>query len=151
MDDWGRPAAEARRDRQPDRRHRAANDLAPIFIIGSHVDTVPDAGKYDGVLGVLLGIAAAALSNAVPLHHLDVIAFSEEEGVASRTPIWAAWLPAGYSTISCLLADARGVTLAQAVADFGSTPPHWHRQLFCRDQFLDISKCILNRAQSWNP
>src|SRR5947209_14625680 len=32
---------------------------AKVFVVGSHVDTVPDAGKYDGVLGVLLGIAAA--------------------------------------------------------------------------------------------
>src|SRR5712692_6349164 len=33
-------------------------DNAPVFLIGSHLDSVPNAGKYDGVLGVLLGIAA---------------------------------------------------------------------------------------------
>src|SRR5205823_5686299 len=32
---------------------------ARVFVVGSHIDTVPDAGKYDGGLGVLLGVAAA--------------------------------------------------------------------------------------------
>src|SRR2546426_11817530 len=34
----------------------ADRDDAPVFLLGSHLDTVPNAGKYDGVLGVLLGI-----------------------------------------------------------------------------------------------
>jgi len=41
-------------------RHSATGDPTTVFIVGSHVDTVPAAGKYDGVLGVLLGIAASA-------------------------------------------------------------------------------------------
>src|SRR5215211_6541727 len=40
-------------------RRPAARDNARVIIVGSHIDTVPDAGKYDGVLGVLLGVAAA--------------------------------------------------------------------------------------------
>ena len=39
-------------------RHAAVRPDAPRFLIGSHLDTVPNAGKYDGVLGVLLGMAA---------------------------------------------------------------------------------------------
>src|SRR5438034_1992741 len=39
-------------------RYPAVSEEAPVFLIGSHLDTVPNAGKYDGVLGVLLGVAA---------------------------------------------------------------------------------------------
>src|SRR3954452_24770134 len=60
---------------------------ARVFVVGSHIDTVPDAGKYDGVLGMLLGVAAAeALTSRRFARTLDVIAYSEEEGVRFRTP-----------------------------------------------------------------
>src|ERR1017187_6608145 len=54
----------------------------PVLVIGSHLDTVPDAGKYDGALGVLLGVAAVqALGGRRLPFGIDLIAFSEEEGV----------------------------------------------------------------------
>ena len=57
----------------------------PVLAIGSHLDTVPNAGKYDGVLGVLLGVAAVkALGGRRLPFGIDVIAFSEEEGVRYR-------------------------------------------------------------------
>src|SRR5262245_9752297 len=57
-------------------------DDGRMSVVGSHIDSVPDAGKYDGVLGVLLGVAAAkALAGHEFPRTLDVIAFSEEEGV----------------------------------------------------------------------
>src|SRR5262245_28780207 len=63
-------------------RRPAARPDAPVFVVGSHLDTVPDAGKYDGVLGVLLAVAAVgALADRRCRTALDVIAFSEEEGV----------------------------------------------------------------------
>src|SRR5437868_3696219 len=39
-------------------RREATHEGAPALLLGSHLDSVPDAGKYDGVLGVLLGVAA---------------------------------------------------------------------------------------------
>ena len=66
---------------------RARNLAIPLLPIGSHLDTVPDAGKYDGVLGVLLGIAAVNAFGGRRLPFgIDVIAFSEEEGVRYRRP-----------------------------------------------------------------
>ena len=46
--------------------HYPARDPdAPVFLLGSHLDTVPAAGKYDGILGVLLAVAAVqALAQA---------------------------------------------------------------------------------------
>src|SRR5919204_4131347 len=68
-------------------RRPGARGDASVFAVGSHIDTVPDAGRYDGVLGVLLGIAAAqTLAGRTFTRTLDVIAFSEEEGVRYGTP-----------------------------------------------------------------
>jgi allantoate deiminase len=59
----------------------------PRVIIGSHLDTVPDAGAFDGVLGVVLGIA---LCEVASLHKerptIEVVGFSEEEGVRYGIP-----------------------------------------------------------------
>jgi allantoate deiminase len=50
---------------------------APRLIIGSHLDSVADAGRYDGILGVLVGLEVAAATD-VPL---EVVAFADEEGL----------------------------------------------------------------------
>jgi allantoate deiminase len=60
---------------------------AKTLLIGSHIDTVPNAGRYDGILGVMLGIAVArALGGHKLPFALEVIAFSEEEGVRFNVP-----------------------------------------------------------------
>ena len=91
------------------------------FLVGSHVDTVPDAGKFDGILGVVLAIAAAGALIGTKLRcHLDIVAFSEEEGVRFGTPYLGSLGLCGQFDPSFLdLIDADGVTLAQAVAGFG--------------------------------
>jgi allantoate deiminase len=62
----------------------AANRRARTLLLGSHLDTVRDAGKYDGPLGVLTALAVVeALRQAgfkLPFH-VEVIGFSDEEGV----------------------------------------------------------------------
>ena len=66
---------------------RSPNPNARTFLVASHIDTVPNAGKYDGTLGVLMGIALAGLFKPEDLqHHLEVVAFSEEEGVRFQQP-----------------------------------------------------------------
>ena len=70
-------------------RHHGSSSHPCVFIIGSHLDTVVNAGKFDGSLGVLLGIAAAELLHTAKLDlpfALDVVGFSEEEGVRFDTP-----------------------------------------------------------------
>jgi allantoate deiminase len=54
----------------------------PRVVIGSHLDTVPDAGAFDGILGVVLGIALAESAKCM----VEVIGFSEEEGVRLGVP-----------------------------------------------------------------
>src|SRR5262249_31133224 len=87
LSDWMRSAGlTVHRDALGNLIGRRTGPTAHIFAVGSHIDTVPNAGKYDGILGALLGIAAAAALNGVFRRTLDVIAFSEEEGVRYRTP-----------------------------------------------------------------
>lgn len=55
----------------------------PRLMIGSHLDTVPHAGPFDGILGVMMGIA---LVEEKPPFAVEVVGFSEEEGVRFRVP-----------------------------------------------------------------
>jgi len=59
------------------------NPSAPRVIIGSHLDTVPNAGAFDGILGVVLGIALMEMNPAIAV---EVVGFSEEEGVRFGFP-----------------------------------------------------------------
>jgi allantoate deiminase len=97
---------------------------ARIFVVGSHLDTVLDAGKYDGILGVLLGVAAAqALPGRRFARSLDVIAFPEEEGVRFRTPYLGSLAVCGRFKRELLdRVDADGVTMADAIRAFGLDP-----------------------------
>src|SRR5512132_1196482 len=64
------------------RRDGADGSLPPI-VIGSHTDTVPDGGRYDGALGVIaaLEVARTIVERRIPLRHpLEVVDFQNEEG-----------------------------------------------------------------------
>ena len=97
---------------------------APLLLIGSHVDTVPDAGAYDGVLGVVLAIALVrALGKRRLRVAIEVVAFSEEEGVRFGLPFIGSRALVGSLNDDLLVRrDARGVSVAQAIRDFGLDP-----------------------------
>jgi allantoate deiminase len=94
---------------------------ASRLLIGSHVDTVPDAGAYDGVLGVVLAIALVrALGGRRMRFAIEVVAFSEEEGVRFGVPFIGSRALVGTMDDELLgRRDARGVTVAEAIRDFG--------------------------------
>ncbi|HEV3198904.1 MAG TPA: Zn-dependent hydrolase [Bryobacteraceae bacterium] len=62
---------------------RGVSGDGPRLMIGSHLDTVPQAGAFDGILGVMIGIA---LAERRPLCAIEVVGFSEEEGVRFGVP-----------------------------------------------------------------
>lgn len=79
---------------------------AKTLLIGSHLDTVRNAGKYDGPLGVLTGIAAVQLlrKHGVELpFHLEVVGFSDEEGVRYQTAYLGSRALAGTLTAADLV------------------------------------------------
>jgi len=68
-------------------RYAAREADAPCFYIGSHLDTVPHGGAFDGLLGVVMGIALLDLLAGRRLQfHVEVVGFSEEEGVRFGIP-----------------------------------------------------------------
>jgi allantoate deiminase len=105
-------------------RYPAREEKAPVFLIGSHLDSVPNAGRYDGVLGVLLGVAAVqALEGRRLPFTVDVIGFCEEEGVRFRTPYLGSLALCGCFDGELLkLVDDTRVSLADAIRHFGLHP-----------------------------
>ena len=97
---------------------------APRFYFGSHLDTVPNAGAFDGVLGVVLAIALVELLQHKPLPFtVEIVGFSDEEGVRFGAPFLGSLALAGSFEEAFLeLADANGVTLRDAIRTFGLDP-----------------------------
>jgi allantoate deiminase len=97
---------------------------AKRLILGSHIDTVPNAGAFDGVLGVTLALEWLALAQELQLLlAIEIIAFSEEEGVRFGVPFLGSRAVAGrFDPALLALKDANGITLEQAIRDFGLDP-----------------------------
>ena len=97
---------------------------APQLLIGSHLDTVPGAGAFDGVLGVMLAIGLVeSLSGQQPEFGIEILGFSEEEGVRFGVPFLGSRACTGTLDPNILQRrDARGITVAQAIRDFGLDP-----------------------------
>jgi allantoate deiminase len=94
------------------------------LLIGSHLDTVPNAGAYDGILGVVLAIALlGALKGRKLPFAIEVVAFSEEEGVRFGTPFIGSRALVGSLDEDLLnRQDAQGISVRKAIADFGLNP-----------------------------
>ena len=104
--------------------YAAAEPNAPRLLIGSHLDTVPDAGAFDGILGVLLGVALLESLKGERLPFgIEVLGFSEEEGVRFGTPfIGSRALVGGLDEDILRREDARGVNVRAAIENFGLKP-----------------------------
>ena len=93
-----------------------------VFLIGSHLDTVINAGRFDGVLGVLLGLAVVEVMAEAGIElpfRIHVIGFSEEEGVRYRFPFIGSLGIAGALTASDLSrTDENGITVRTALNTF---------------------------------
>ncbi|QJD69838.1 allantoate amidohydrolase [Xanthomonas campestris pv. badrii] len=103
-------------------RYEGTHADAPALLIGSHLDSVRDAGRYDGPLGILLGIECVAALHAqgrrLPFA-IDVIAFGDEEG--SRFPASMVCSRAVAGTLdpaALALSDAAGIDVASALAQW---------------------------------
>jgi allantoate deiminase len=96
---------------------------APAILIGSHIDTVIDAGKYDGNLGVIAGIeavAALAREGARLRHAVEVVAFGDEEGVRFPSHLLSSRSLTGAVRAKELdVTDADGTSVRDALAALG--------------------------------
>ena len=106
------------------------------LLVGSHIDTVVDAGRFDGNLGVVAGILAVeelkARDIALPFE-LEVLAFGDEEGVRYPKTLSTSSAIAGILEPSVLeLTDAAGMTMRAALAEFGGDPEHLAAEAYNR-------------------
>ena len=102
-----------------------ANEASsPRLLIGSHLDTVPNAGAYDGILGVVLTVALLeALAKRTLPYAIEVVGFSEEEGVRFGIPFIGSRALVGRLDDSLLATrDADGITVRAAIEQFGLNP-----------------------------
>lgn len=97
---------------------------SPRLMIGSHLDTVPNAGAFDGVLGVVLGLSLIEELRGQRLPFaLEIIGFSEEEGVRFNKPFLGSLALIGKLDATALsLTDRNGVSVADAIRIFGLNP-----------------------------
>jgi allantoate deiminase len=103
---------------------RASHPDAPTLVLFSHIDTVPNAGAFDGPLGVLLALSAIEHLGHTPLpFQIELIAFAEEEGARFGFPFLSSLASVGQLTADQLArTDADGITVADAIKNFGLDP-----------------------------
>ena len=110
-------------------RYEASAPGQPALLVGSHIDTVRDAGKYDGNLGVLAGIAAVDELNRNKerlAFALEVVAFGDEEGVRFPATLSSSRAIAGTLDPAVLRGkDRDGISLTEALRGFGCDPAAW--------------------------
>ncbi|ATC25589.1 allantoate amidohydrolase [Caulobacter vibrioides] len=107
-------------------RYEGETPDAPALIIGSHIDSVRNGGRYDGPLGIMLGIdVVEALHRAGRRLHfaIEVVAFGDEEGSRFPASMSCSRAIAGTLDATALeMKDAEGITVAEALTAFGGDP-----------------------------
>jgi allantoate deiminase len=104
--------------------YAGASTDARRLLIGSHLDTVPHAGAFDGVLGVVIGVSLVEALHGTRLPYgIEVIGFSDEEGVRFGVPFIGSRALVGELDASLLaVQDPDGISVAQAIRNFKLDP-----------------------------
>jgi allantoate deiminase len=107
-------------------RYEGATPGAPALLVGSHIDTVRRAGKYDGSLGVLaalMAVEAVAKGGDRPPFAIEVVAFGDEEGIRFPSTLRGSRALAGTLDVAALdERDAKGMSVREALVVFGADP-----------------------------
>ncbi|HUB94425.1 MAG TPA: allantoate amidohydrolase [Stellaceae bacterium] len=107
-------------------RYEGETPGLPAVMLGSHLDTVRDAGMYDGMLGVLTAIscveALARQGRRLPFA-IEVIGFADEEGVRFGSAMQGSHAIAGtFDPARLTMQDAAGIAMSTALEEFGLDP-----------------------------
>ena len=108
----------------PPRVSSAPAAAVPRFYIGSHLDSVPNAGAFDGVLGTVMAVALVELLHDKRLPFaIEVVGFSDEEGVRFGAPFLGSRALAGTFDAALLdRTDGTGRSLRDVIRHFGLEP-----------------------------
>jgi allantoate deiminase len=109
-------------------RYEGERPSLPCLMLGSHYDTVRDAGKWDGPLGVITAISCVADLNRrgqrLPFA-IEVTGFADEEGVRYASTLLGSRAIAGTFDESVLGGrDEAGISMREALVAFGLDPDH---------------------------
>ncbi|MGH2479085.1 MAG: hydantoinase/carbamoylase family amidase, partial [Ktedonobacteraceae bacterium] len=107
-------------------RYPATGEQARTLLLGSHLDTVRDAGKYDGALGVLIALSVIERfrqrGERLPFA-LELLAFADEEGLRYSSAYLGSKAVAGtFDPQALSWLDRDGIPLAEAMRAFGGEP-----------------------------
>ncbi len=106
--------------------YEAHSPAAKTLLLGSHLDTVRDAGKYDGPLGVMIALACIERLHThkkrLPFA-IEVLGFADEEGLRYHSTYIGSKAVTGTFDLDALhLTDADGIPMMQALQAFGDNP-----------------------------
>jgi allantoate deiminase len=121
-------------------RYEGERPGLPALMLGSHYDTVRDAGRWDGPLGVITAISCVADLNRRGVRlpfAIEVVGFADEEGVRFASTLLGSRAIAGTFDESVLgVRDRAGVSLREAIATFGLDPDHIGKAARVRGELL---------------
>ena len=119
---------------------RSDQAAAKTLVIASHIDTVRNAGRWDGPLGVLMGLDL--LENMIRAKrrlpfHIELIAFCDEEGVRFHSTYLGSKVVAGSFEADMLnRKDEEGITLEEVIRLIGGDPEGLKREAIVREDWL---------------
>src|ERR1700731_1902435 len=121
-------------------RYEGERPGLPCLMLGSHYDTVRDAGKWDGPLGLLTAISCVAnlhqRGRRLPFA-IEVTGFADEEGVRFASTLLGSRAVAGTFDERALISrDSGGVSMREALVQFGLDPDHIGAAARARSQLL---------------
>ena len=131
-------------------RYPGSDEHAKTFILGSHLDTVRGAGKFDGSLGVLTALACVQYFHShkkrLPFA-IEVVAFADGDGVRYDTTCLGSRALAGTINADDLQkVDAKGVSLAEAIRAFGGNPDQLESAQRDRQQLLGFAEVHIEQG-----
>src|SRR6266516_4605773 len=107
-------------------RYEGQSATAKTLLLGSHLDTVRDAGRYDGMLGVMVALACVerlhTRDKRLPFA-IEVLAFADEEGLRYHSAyIGSSAITGTFDSAILQLVDADGITMAEAIRSYSGNP-----------------------------
>jgi allantoate deiminase len=120
-------------------RYEACASPAKTLLLGSHLDTVRNAGKYDGPLGVMTAVQCVTglhQENRRLPFAVEVYGFADEEGLRYIPYLGSRAVAGGLDAEALALLDQDGITLATAISDFGGNPSSLPSCRRSRDELL---------------
>ncbi|MEO7298028.1 MAG: allantoate amidohydrolase [Verrucomicrobiota bacterium] len=131
-------------------RYPSKNSPTKTFLLGSHLDTVRDAGKFDGPLGVLIAIACVQHLHQEKIQlpfAIEVVGFADEEGVRYQSAYLGSKVLAGnFNPADLKRVDANGISMADAICNFGGNPEQFKNSRANLKQILGYTEVHIEQG-----